>query len=706
MALIPRNVLSFRNPLAWPAQRRARLNPDHVALTAGLVPKLAVVGTAVNSVQDITTGLFSNSGSVSTYTGQTGPVLRSVYPSPTSLVTFSGRDATAYTSVTAAAIFTNNGIVNGRYYALFMSGSNYGWQFLLKGTGSNTAEFQWGWNGHTATGSGLYISPGVPYLLLVSQNGAVGLSFLIKNLVTGAVQTATTSAATTGSSSNGTYVVGGDNIGDYAGGDIAALAYLQGALSTAEMQAWAADPWSFWYPPSAIEQMMLAGGPTLPIGAGSFNITTSWAAASPSLSAGTMNLTTGWSGVSPTAGYATGAGSMPLLSWSSGGVGAEINAQAGSMAWTFDGHMGNPPYSVVMSDTIKISDPLQYPFVGSLLVQNLTVHDASTVHWTWGRTLNQNLTIHDTEAEKVTYHVTDSEVIHLASALIRTFPAVLSQNLTVHMAETIALALTVLQRLKIVDALGPQTKFHLALVQAMLMNDALKRFFSAVLSQNLTVHPVMARTYVTSPVLSQNLTVHGALANSLVLQFYDTLDLTEHDIVNMIYKGDPLVDQINLTGLYVSPSGTATTWAINTRTNAVTEYTNYNFNSFAPFGLKYIAAASDGIYELDGENDDGESIIADIISGYMQLNNTKMAGLKGVYLAVRGVGQWYLKLIAGNGLTYTYQLTVQPGLMNTKVNIGKGLRTRYMAFQLTSIDGSDFDLDSLEFVPMLSDRRV
>ena len=174
----------------------------------------------------------------------------------------------------------------------------------------------------------------------------------------------------------------------------------------------------------------------------------------------------------------------------------------------------------------------------------------------------------------------------------------------------------------------------------------------------------------------------------------------------MIYQGDALLDKINMTGLYVSPSGTATTWAINTRTNAVTEYTNYNFNGFAQFGKTYIATASTGIYELDGESDAGSNIIADIISGYMQLNATKLSGLKGVYLAVRGQGLWYLKLIAGTGQEYVYRLKTQPGLMNAKVNVGKGLRQRYLAFQLTSIDGADFDLDSLEFVPMLSDRRV
>ena len=38
-------------------------------------------------------------------------------------------------------------------------------------------------------------------------------------------------------------------------------------------------------------------------------------------------------------------------------------------------------------------------------------------------------------------------------------------------------------------------------------------------------------------------------------------------------------------------------------------------------------------------------------------------------------------------------------------DIGKGLSARYFAFELTT-PGQDFDLDSVEFIPMMRDRRV
>jgi hypothetical protein len=173
----------------------------------------------------------------------------------------------------------------------------------------------------------------------------------------------------------------------------------------------------------------------------------------------------------------------------------------------------------------------------------------------------------------------------------------------------------------------------------------------------------------------------------------------------MLYRGDELLDGIEITALFVSPSGTTTTWAINTRTAAVTEYMNYDFHSFAQMGNRYIAADDEGLYELDGDTDDGDLIVSRLMGGYLQLNNKKLFGLKGVYIAMRGGGRFYLKLITGDGREYVYELRAQPNLMTTKVKIGKGINTTYLAWELVT-EGQDFDLDSIEFIPMTRERRV
>ena len=75
------------------------------------------------------------------------------------------------------------------------------------------------------------------------------------------------------------------------------------------------------------------------------------------------------------------------------------------------------------------------------------------------------------------------------------------------------------------------------------------------------------------------------------------------------------------------------------------------------------------------------------------------------YLGMRGEGEAILRLLTGDGRRYDYLVKTQ-NMRTTKVNMGKGLRARYFAFELEIIDGHDFDLDAIEFVPIVTQRRV
>jgi hypothetical protein len=143
---------------------------------------------------------------------------------------------------------------------------------------------------------------------------------------------------------------------------------------------------------------------------------------------------------------------------------------------------------------------------------------------------------------------------------------------------------------------------------------------------------------------------------------------------------------------------------MNTRTGAVTEYDNYAFNSFARIGDKYIGASESGLYELLGDDDAGADIVATIRSGFAQWSGTHMGSFKGMYLATRGEGDFILKVITADNKEYHYAVAAQDS-RTTKITTGKGLRARYFAFELIST-GQDFNLDTIEFIPLVADRRV
>lgn len=158
--------------------------------------------------------------------------------------------------------------------------------------------------------------------------------------------------------------------------------------------------------------------------------------------------------------------------------------------------------------------------------------------------------------------------------------------------------------------------------------------------------------------------------------------------------------------------GTLTSFVINTRTNAVTQYGNFTFNSAFSINRKYVIANDEGLFELNGNTDEGNvNVIANIEGGYFNANGNKFAGLKGVYLKVKGQGgnstpKWLLTLKTGDENEYVYQAPSNPGLMTSKFRMGKGLHASEIAWGIRNADGQDFDWDNIEFVPMMSGRRV
>lgn len=367
-------------------------------------------------------------------------------------------------------------------------------------------------------------------------------------------------------------------------------------------------------------------------------------------------------------------------------------------------------YRYIITSTIKVRPTLVPAWHAVLnLVQGIGISQVTSQAFIWGRMLTDIVKVSGTVSVNGIYKKILAQLFKLSDldGFSHTIPIVLSQNINLLSSSVMAVGLKLLQNLLMASSSSPIFNYHLTLASRTIVADIIGHyhFASMVLTQLFTMHPVVNRQYVANSSMAQLLTVHPALNNKLVLQITGNLQLSPSQLVHAIYKGDPLLDGVVITALYVSPSGTTTTWAVNTRTNAVTEYMNYDFRSFTRMGDRYIAAGGGGLYELDGDTDDGTAIISELMSGYLQLNDKKLFGIKGAYVAIRGGGRFYLKLLSGDGREYVYELKAQPNLMTTKVRIGKGISTTYIAFDLVT-EGQDFDLDSLEFIPMTRGRRV
>lgn len=146
-------------------------------------------------------------------------------------------------------------------------------------------------------------------------------------------------------------------------------------------------------------------------------------------------------------------------------------------------------------------------------------------------------------------------------------------------------------------------------------------------------------------------------------------------------------------------------WVVNTGSNASTRYDNYGFNSFATVRGKQFGARQDGLYLLAGADDDGVPISSGVALGMHDFGTQALKQLGSVYAGVSSTGALFIKV--GDGVnSYSYRARRNDDRMKVqRFDIGRGIRTNYFTFDLTS-DADAFELDSVTFHVLPTNRRI
>lgn len=278
---------------------------------------------------------------------------------------------------------------------------------------------------------------------------------------------------------------------------------------------------------------------------------------------------------------------------------------------------------------------------------------------------------------------------------------------TVTISETLrrGVAVRVLEKLGLADTLVCAAKYGMRWTDAVRLTDRLLRFVGGDVAETIALTSSWIPRMRARKQVSEGITLADTLTPKFLLSAVarDDIELDAQSLLQMLFQ-PTLRETIEISAAYLSPGGGFTAWAMNTRTAAVTEYDNFAFNSFARIGNKYIGATETGLYELNGDTDDGDPIVSRIKSGFMQFGGVQLSRLKAAYIGMRGEGDFVLRIETGDGARYDYAVSTR-NLRTAKVHMGKGQRARYFSFELIGT-GADFDLDSIEFVPLVVQRRV
>ncbi|HEY1034021.1 MAG TPA: hypothetical protein VGE09_03455 [Pseudoxanthomonas sp.] len=152
-------------------------------------------------------------------------------------------------------------------------------------------------------------------------------------------------------------------------------------------------------------------------------------------------------------------------------------------------------------------------------------------------------------------------------------------------------------------------------------------------------------------------------------------------------------------------------WALNTELRAVTEYRNVPFDSFAILNGRTYAAGDAGIFELAGDTDNGSPIAAQFRPFLTNFGTQKMKRVTDLWIGSSATGL-FVKVhtkdpVTGQMVEDIYPVEHAHGVGSDKgrVKIGRGLTSNYWTLTVSNIAGADFDVQGIEWKPLVLDRR-
>ena len=243
---------------------------------------------------------------------------------------------------------------------------------------------------------------------------------------------------------------------------------------------------------------------------------------------------------------------------------------------------------------------------------------------------------------------------------------------------------------------GPQAAYVRTITDAYQADDSLAQFISRV--------ALLTDIAAATDTLQNVLTIAVLVA--------DGVEVTDTQELGAQYFAS-LLERVEVLAFIKTPAELAQGWVVNTEAAMpVSEYDNYLFNSLAYSPDEMLGCNDQGLYVLDGDDDDGATIDAEITSLMLDFDTSKLKRMSAAYIGYTSSGQLLLKIRSvdqGEFVEYWYEgrnpnAQTPPG--QNRMKIGKGLRSRYWTFELTNIAGSDFELDKVELYPIVLQRRV
>lgn len=140
---------------------------------------------------------------------------------------------------------------------------------------------------------------------------------------------------------------------------------------------------------------------------------------------------------------------------------------------------------------------------------------------------------------------------------------------------------------------------------------------------------------------------------------------------------------------------------------AMSEYQQFNFNSYCAMGEVYLGADYTGIHQLYGDDDNGEEIEMELEKTGMDFHSGFEKRPTDIYLGLYSQGDFKFEVIADDmSQLYMENCPASGSLRTFKIEPGKGIHGRYLGFNIKNLRGADLAITQVAMLVEILSRRA
>lgn len=153
-------------------------------------------------------------------------------------------------------------------------------------------------------------------------------------------------------------------------------------------------------------------------------------------------------------------------------------------------------------------------------------------------------------------------------------------------------------------------------------------------------------------------------------------------------------------------------WVMNTENAAMSRYAGLPVGSMAVLGSRILALGDGGLYEFTGSTDDGAPIVTSVKTGRSMLGTEALKRLGDIIISYVCAGVMTVRVSAyGGAVSGSFDYDMPPRSADAprgnRLQVGKGLVSRYFQFEFIGKNGAQFDVDSVSAdIAPSSTRRI